>query len=239
MVSHAGAIARRRGQQRSNSVASVPQQYFEWYYNANIWKTLTYRGVRTLKYPMDLWNYQEIITERNVQWVLETGTRHGGSALFFADLLTNLGRGGKVITIDLEPELHIDPRSHRRIELLIGDSGSPEVMERAWRDLRRTAPGEVFVILDSDHRKPHVLRELEAIVPRMRAGDYLVVEDTVVNGHPVRPNHGPGPLEAVQEFVASRSGLLAADPRREGRFGFSAAQGGYFIRTNEATAAGR
>jgi cephalosporin hydroxylase len=214
-------------------MTSIPQQYFEWYYNANIWKTLTYRGVRILKYPMDLWNYQEIISERNVQWVLETGTRHGGSALFFADLLSNLDRSGKVVTIDVEPELRVDLRRHPRVDLIIGDSGSAEVIDRAWRDLQRTAPGEVFVILDSDHRKPHVLRELDAIVPRMRTGDYLVVEDTVVNGHPVRPDHGPGPLEAVGAFVASRPGLLAADHRREARFGFSAAQGGYFMRANE------
>ncbi len=220
-------------------MASIPQQYFEWYYNANIWKTLRYRGVRTLKYPMDLWNYQEIITERNVQWVLETGTRHGGSALFFADLLGNLGRRGKVVTIDVAPQLQFDLQSHPRIDLVVGDSGSDDVMDRAWRVLEGTPPGEAFVILDSDHRKPHVLRELNTVVPRMRAGDYLVVEDTVVNGHPVRPNHGPGPLEAVDDFIASRPGLLAADHRREARFGFSAAHGGYFIRANEHSAADR
>lgn len=215
------------------TMVSIPAQYFEWYYNNNIWKTLTYRGVRTLKYPMDLWNYQEIITERKVQWILETGTRHGGSALFFADLLDNLGRTGKVVTIDLQPQLQIDLTGHPRIAMIVGDSGATEVIDRAWRHLQNSAPGEVFVILDSDHHESHVARELNAIVPRMRAGDYLVVEDTVVNGHPVRPDHGPGPREALVDFVATQPRALLADHRRNARFGFSAADQGYFIRANE------
>ena len=66
-----------------------------------MWKRQHYRGVRILKVPTDLWNYQEIFTERRIEWVLETGTLHGGSALFFADLLELAGAPGKVITIDV------------------------------------------------------------------------------------------------------------------------------------------
>jgi cephalosporin hydroxylase len=54
-----------------------------------------YRGVRILKFPADLWNYQEIFAERRIEWVLETGTRHGGSALYFADLLQLNGAAGR------------------------------------------------------------------------------------------------------------------------------------------------
>ena len=91
--------------------------------------------------------------------------------------------------------------------------------------------GSVFAILDSDHSKEHVLHELRAYVPLLAPGDYLVVEDTCVNGHPVRPDFGPGPWEAVEAFLTEQPGVLRNDVEREGKFGFTVAPHGFFIKT--------
>ncbi|MGZ5101611.1 MAG: CmcI family methyltransferase, partial [Usitatibacter sp.] len=86
------------------------------------------------------------------------------------------------------------------------------------------------LILDSDHKCIHVLRELRAWVPKLRKGDYLVIEDTIVNGHPVRPVHGPGPWEAIEEYVVEAPGLLARDEAREAKFGMTFAPHGFYVR---------
>ena len=204
------------------------EAYVRWFHETNVWKNMAWHGVRTLKLPSDIWNYQEIIFERRVEHVLETGTRHGGSALFFAETLAARGGDGVVVSIDIDAHSR-QVASHERIRFLIGDSASREVVEKAFA-LLPAKRGPVFLILDSDHSRAHVLRELREWVPRLEAGDYLVVEDTIVNGHPVRPEHGPGPLEAIGEYLAEAPGLLAHDRQREAKFGATFAARGYYAR---------
>ncbi len=202
--------------------------YLKWYYDSGVWKGVSYRGVRTLKMVTDLWNYQEIFAEKKIEWVLETGTRHGGSALYFADLLANAGAPGVVVTVDVDHrDLQAPP--HPRVRTLLGDSASEAVRAEVERIIPR-ARGAMFLILDADHRRDHVLRELELYVPMLLPGDYLVVEDTCVNGHPVRPDFGPGPWEAVGEFLERHPATLRWDRERESKFGATFAPRGHFVR---------
>jgi cephalosporin hydroxylase len=204
-------------------------EYFRQYYDLGVWKRQHYRGIRILKVPTDLWNYQEIFTERRIEWVVETGSAHGGSALYFADLLGLAGGPGRVITIDIS-HAALQLRQHPRIDFVLASSGAEETAKRVAQMLPAQR-GPLFMILDSDHSKAHVLRELEVMTPLLRRDDYLVVEDTCINGHPVRAEFGPGPMEALDEFLRTRADLFLPDRERETKFGFTAAPAGYLIRT--------
>jgi cephalosporin hydroxylase len=68
-------------------------------------------------------------------------------------------------------------RNDPDIELLTMSSVDSKVAERIAA-LRSEYPGPAFAILDSDHRKDHVLAELKLLRPLLVSGDYLVVEDS-------------------------------------------------------------
>ena len=63
-----------------------------------------------------------------------------------------------------------------------------------------------------------------------RPGDYVVVEDGNINGHPVLPDWGPGPWEAIEEYESRHPDDYRHDTEREGKFGFTFAPRGYLIR---------
>jgi cephalosporin hydroxylase len=157
-------------------------------------------GVPTEKFPGDLWVYQEIITEIRPDFIVETGTRYGGSAVFMATVCEVLGHG-RVVTIDIEQlasTLACRPE-HPRIAYLTGSSTSPDIVAT----VRETVEGApcVMVVLDSDHRMAHVADELRLYSQLVTDGSYLIVEDTNINGHPVVADLGPGPWEAVEVFL--------------------------------------
>ena len=182
------------------TVAGTLRNFHAWFYNSALttWGDSFWLGVSVQKTPLDLWIYQEIIYETHPDVLIEAGTAEGGSAYYFANLFDLMGRG-RVITIDIgdSPER---PK-HNRITYLLGSSTAPAIVDKVKSLI---APGErVMVSLDSDHRKPHVAQELKIYSELVTRGCYLVVEDTNVNGHPVRPDFGPGPMEALREFISS------------------------------------
>jgi cephalosporin hydroxylase len=142
--------------------------------------------------------------------VIETGTADGGSAYYLASLMDLLDRG-RVITIDIENKPG-RPR-HPRIQYVHGSSTDTEIVQAVGREAG--AAGNVLVILDSDHSRDHVLAEMRVYSPHVSIGSYLIVEDSNVNGHPVRKDHGPGPMEAIKEFLKERSDFEVDETREK------------------------
>jgi cephalosporin hydroxylase len=201
------ALFRRRLQ------GDVVDRFTEAYYDGALFGETRadthWLGVRTDKNPLDLWIYQELLHELRPDLVVETGTAFGGSALYLASICELLGHG-RVVTIDI---IEQEGRpTHPRIEYLPGSSVTAKTVEQVRS---RIEPGSTtLVVLDSDHKRDHVLQELRLYSPLVTPGSYVVVEDTILNGHPVSPDFGPGPLEAVEAFLAETD-EFEVDRRRE------------------------
>lgn len=187
------------------------------------WADTYWLGTPAQKCPLDLWIYQEILAEVGPDLIIETGTADGGSALYLASICDLLNKG-RVVTIDIAEKPSLP--THPRVTYLVGSSTSTAILDEV-RGLVRDA-STVMVILDSDHRKHHVLAELQAYSDWVSPGSYLVVEDTNINGHPVARGYGPGPMEAVAEFL-ERNTEFHVDPERE-KYYLTFNPGGYLRR---------
>ena len=205
---------------------AVVRAYHQWYhengertYNATYWL-----GRPAQKCPLDLWVMQEIIHETRPDVIIETGTYKGGSAYYFASI-QNLMDHGRVITIDIED--FPGKVEHPRITYLRGSSVAGSIVEQV-RSMIRTGE-RVMVLLDSDHSRDHVLQELRLYSPLVTPGCYLVVEDTHFNGHPILPKFGPGPMEALEEFLRDNADFEIDRDRQ--KFGMSFNPSGYLKRS--------
>jgi cephalosporin hydroxylase len=184
----------------------VVDEYHRLYYP--FFRDTTWLGVIARKCPFDLFVYQELIFELRPDLVIECGTADGGSAVFLASICELAGHG-EVVTIDLRGG---DLPKCPRVSYLQGDTRSVGVLSRL--DSFVQGKESVMVILDDDHTRDHVLAELRTYQRFVTPGSYLIVEDTNVNNHPVLPDFGPGPMEAVEAFLRESS-EFSVDRSRE------------------------
>lgn len=207
---------------------------------AGTWLNTYWLGVQVQKFPTDLWNYQELIYELRPDLIVETGTLFGGSALFLACACDMVGHG-KVMTIDnadLEDIYRNNPAprpaflgrvgrpEHERITYLCGSSTAAEIVDQVKCSV---GPEDVVMaILDSDHKKDHVLEEMRIYGDLVTKGSYMVVEDTIIN-NPVLPEYGPGPMEAVQEFLEENADFMIDNDKE--KFYLTSNPNGYLKKT--------
>lgn len=182
--------------------------------------TFTWLGRPIIQHPEDLVRLQEVIYAVAPDVIVETGVAHGGSLVFCASLLKAMGKGGRVIGVDVE----IRPHNRRAIEahelaplitLVEGDSVAPATVAKVAEMI---APRDaVLILLDSNHSKAHVLAELEAYHRFVTPGSYIVATDGIMREVSDVPRGRPewredNPAAAAEAFVASRSDFVLDQP---------------------------
>jgi cephalosporin hydroxylase len=156
-----------------------------------------YRGVKAIRCPFDYVIYQMIIFEVKPDLIIEIGTHDGGSALYMADLLNNLGKG-KIHTIDIIDRAPNIVKKHPRIELF----------NNGWEnyDMTNTHGFETILIIeDGSHFYKDtigVLRKFKDIVSK---NSYFIVEDGVIDELGLKEKYDGGPTRAITEFLEENS----------------------------------
>lgn len=207
----------------------IYNEFHKAYYDSNIWSHQYWRGAQCMKSVFDSWNYQEIIFNMKPDLVIEIGTYRGGSSLMLLDFLKNANPRGELIAVDISHELSRPYISNIQDLIMVeGDSLSSAVITKLQQYIDRSS--KTFMLLDGEHRKHHVLQEMIHLGGMLKQGDYLIVEDGNINGHPVLPGWGDGPSEAIQEYFTLFPNNFKHDYDRERKFGFTFAPEGYLIK---------
>lgn len=182
--------------------------------------SFSWLGRPIIQLPEDLIRAQEAIYRIQPDVIVETGVAHGGSLVFYASLCKVMGKG-RVVGIDIE----IRPHNREAIEahelseyitLIEGSSTDADVCRHVQGLI---GDGEsVFVMLDSNHTKEHVLAELDLYSPLVSPGSYVVAADGIMEQVAGAPRTQPdwkwnNPKAAVQEWLAANDGFELEEPR--------------------------
>ncbi len=192
-------------------------------------------GRPIIQLPQDMIALQELVWQIKPDLIIETGIAHGGSIVYSASLLELLGGDGLVVGIDIDIRPHNrqaieDHPMMKRIRLVEGSSIAPETVA----EVRKLAEGRqrILVLLDSNHTHEHVLGELKAYAPLVKAGSYVIVYDTLVDDMPTSfftdRSWGPGnnPKTAVREFL-QRTDRFEIDKDLDSKLLITVAPDGY------------
>ena len=164
---------------------------------SDAWTEATWLGAQALKNPLDLWVYQEIMSETRPELVVETGTYRGGSAFFLASICDLLGEG-EIVSIDIE-QVREDYPNHSADHL-----PRRPLLDRPRRPGRGPFPrrGEAHARDPrlgplAEARRGRARRSTRASCP---VGGYVIVEDSNIGQ--IRKDLLPGPLQAIETFLA-------------------------------------
>lgn len=185
----------------------------------------SYAGITISKFPEDLRVYERLLWDSRANTVIELGTEHGASALWFRDRLATLASYGRlekplVVSIDLDIRaarnnlLAVDPEMEGTIRLVQGDVRDPDLSRQVAELLPSNA--RPFVIEDSGHTYDATWAALEGFAGFVPSGGYFVVEDGCVDVEPMRlsVDWPRGVLPALADWLATPAGS-AFESRRD------------------------
>jgi len=162
---------------------------------------MSWRDMPLFKTAFDFSIYTMLLWDLRPRTVLEVGSADGASAIWFADLLQLFGIDAHIYSVDL----HRPTREHANVTFLQGDSYA---IERVFPpELLRDLPRPWLVVEDAH---VNVFGVLGYFHEHLRAGDYLIVEDSSMNEND------------IARFAALHANSYRVDSRYTDFFGHNA-----------------
>jgi cephalosporin hydroxylase len=199
---------------------------------------LKWLGRPIIQYGNDMVMLQQLIWDVKPDIFIETGIAHGGSLIYTASLFELMGNDGQVIGIDVEIRPHnrsaIEEHIlYKRIKMIEGSSVGDETIKSLEQLLENSIGKTITVMLDSNHSKDHVLKELELYSKYVTIGSYIIVQDGAQQWVADIPRGktewiNDNPLAAIEEFLKTNDDFIVDESFT--RLGITSSPGGYLKR---------
>ena len=178
--------------------------------------SFSWLGFPILQIPEDMIRTQEVICRLRPDYILETGIAHGGSLIYYASLCKLMDHG-HVVGVEKGLRCRAEVERHplsEYITMIEGDSTAPAIVGDVW-DICEGS--KTLVILDSNHSKHHVMRELNAYHGLIEKDFYIVASDGNMQELADVPRGSPewswnNPQEAAKEFAKTHTEFCIEQP---------------------------
>ena len=177
-----------------------------------------YRDVMCNKSPIDIALYLHLIHAVAPGSLIELGTKQGGSALMFRDVVRTYGMGTRIVSID-----RAVPDVDDRFEVIQFVQGDVMALEQtfAQSDLF-SLPRPWILSEDSAHTFDACMAVLAFGARHLRRGEYLIMEDAVLEELDLADRFDGGPSRALKTFLADHPEVYEIDTTYCDMFGVNA-----------------
>jgi predicted O-linked N-acetylglucosamine transferase (SPINDLY family)/cephalosporin hydroxylase/glycosyltransferase involved in cell wall biosynthesis len=176
----------------------------------------SYRGISMIKNPFDFALYPLLIWNLKPQTIIEIGSKNGGSAVWFGDLMNNFDLNGHIFSIDI---VKVKDIQHKRVTFMEGNGRKLDsTLSSDWIN---QLPRPLLIIEDADHTYETSSAVLKFFHSYLQMGDYIIIEDGIISDLTQDKNHNSGPHRALKEFLSQHQGDYEIDENYCDFFGYN------------------
>lgn len=177
-----------------------------------------YRDVVCNKSPIDIALYLHLIHAVQPATIIEIGTKDGGSAMMFRDVVRMYGMDTQIVSIDRAP-----PDVDERMEGIRFVEGDVMALDDTFAahglfDL----PRPWILSEDSAHTFGACMAVMNFAQAHMRTGEYLIIEDGILAELDLAKQFNGGPSRALETHFRLHPGVFEIDTSYCDMFGVNA-----------------